>query len=64
MAANKNKLEGKKMTFTVVTGKEKYTVVDLVTGGLSWFEEKKEAYKFMAYLYMVLGHTYRLEVKA
>lgn len=48
--------------FTIVTGNEKYKVVDLDTGGETYFDEKLDAYKFMAYIVNVLGHHYRLEV--
>ena len=50
------------MTFTVIDGTEKYKVVDLSTGGESFFDDKIEAYKYMAVL-VRLGHSYRLEVR-
>jgi hypothetical protein len=51
------------MTFTVITGKEKYKVVDLDTGGEAFFDEKLDAYKHMAIVANVLRHNYRLEVR-
>ena len=49
--------------FEVVTGNEKYTVVDLSTNGYSWHNDKLDAYKRMAVIKNVLGHNYRLEVR-
>ena len=49
--------------FQVVGGTEKYKVVDLVTGGESYFDEKIQAYRMMSFLINVWGHNYRLEVK-
>ena len=49
--------------FQVVDGTEKYKVVDLVTGGESYFDEKIQAYRMMSFLINVWGHNYRLEVK-
>jgi len=51
------------ISFTIVTGNEKYKVVDLVTGGVAWFTSKVNAYKYMAVLNFKLGHNYRLEIK-
>jgi hypothetical protein len=48
--------------FTIITGKEKYKVIDLSNGGESFFDDKLEAYKFMAIL-VRLGRHYRLEVR-
>jgi len=44
--------------FQVVDGTEKYKVIDLVTGGESYHEEK-----IQAFLINVWGHNYRLEVR-
>ena len=55
-------MENKPM-FEVVTGNEKYTVVDLSTNGYSWHNDKLDAYKRMAFIKNVLGHNYRLEVR-
>jgi len=44
--------------FQVVDGTEKYKVIDLVTGGESYFDEK-----IQAFLINVWGHNYRLEVR-
>ncbi len=52
-----------KYSFQVVTGREKYTVIDLVTNGYSWHDNKLDAYKHMAIISNVLGHNYRLEVR-
>lgn len=50
-------------TFTAITGKEKYKVIDLVTNGEAFFDDKDEAYKYMFVLVNHLGHKYRLEVR-
>jgi hypothetical protein len=50
-------------SFQVVDGSEKYKVVDLVTGGESFFDEKIHAYRMMSFLINVLRHNYRLEVR-
>jgi len=50
------------ISFTIVTGKEKYKVVDLVTGGVAWFTRKVDACRYMRNLNFKLGHNYRLEV--
>ena len=42
---------------------EKYKVIDLVTGGESFHEEKIQAYRMCAFLINVWKHNYRLEVK-
>ena len=42
---------------------EKYKVIDLVTGGESYHEEKIQAYRMCAFLVNVWGHNYRLEVR-
>ena len=47
----------------VVTGQEKYRVVDLTTGGEQFFDEKLDAYKHAAIL-VRLGRNYRLEVRS
>ena len=44
--------------FQIVDGTEKYKVIDLVTGGESFHEEK-----IQAFLINVWGHNYRLEVR-
>jgi len=49
--------------FQVVDGTEKYKVIDLVTGGESFFDEKIQAYRMMSFLINVWGHNYRLEVR-
>ena len=49
--------------FQVVDGTEKYKVIDLVTGGESYFDEKIQAYRMCAFLINVWGHNYRLEVR-
>ena len=49
--------------FQVVDGTEKYKVIDLVTGGESYFDEKIQAYRMMSFLINVWGHNYRLEVR-
>ncbi len=51
------------VTFTIITGDEKYKVIDLVTGGESFFEDKREAYQMMAVLKNKLNHNYRLEIR-
>lgn len=51
------------MKFTIVTGKEKYKVIDLDTGGEAYFDDKKDAYYHMALIVNLLHHNYRLEVK-
>ena len=42
---------------------EKYKVIDLVTGGESYHEEKIQAYRMMSFLINVWKHNYRLEVR-
>jgi len=49
--------------FQIVTGDEKYKVVDLVTGGESYFDEVIPAYRMCSFLINVLRHNYRLEVR-
>ena len=49
--------------FQVVDGTEKYKVIDLVTGGESFFDEKIQAYRMMSFLINVWRHNYRLEVR-
>ena len=49
--------------FQVVDGTEKYKVIDLVTGGESYHDEKIQAYRMCAFLVNVWGHNYRLEVR-
>ena len=49
--------------FQVVDGMEKYKVIDLVTGGESYFDEKIQAYRMMSFLINVWRHNYRLEVR-
>ena len=53
----------KKPMFTIITGNEKYKVIDLDTGGEAFFDEKIEAYKYMAIIQNILEHYYRLEVR-
>ena len=50
--------------FQVVDGTEKYKVIDLVTGGESYFDEKIQAYRMMSFLINVWRHNYRLEVRS
>jgi len=57
-------IERDRPMFQVITGKEKYKVVDLVTGGESYHEEKIQAYRMCAFLINVWGHNYRLEVRS
>lgn len=57
-------IERKPVRFFVVTGQEKYKVVDLETGGESFFDDKIEAYKMAWVLLNTLGHNYRLEVRS
>lgn len=45
------------MTFTVVTGKERYEIVDVETKGTNWAETKKEMLHYVYYLGVRLGHT-------
>jgi len=47
--------------FQVVTGDERFKVVDLVTGGESFFDEKIQAYRMCSFIVNVLHHNYRLE---
>ena len=49
--------------FQVVDGTEKYKVVDLVTGGEAYFDEKIQAYRMCSFLINVWRHNYRLEVR-
>lgn len=49
--------------FTVIDGTEKYKVVDLETGGVSYFTDKIEAYKMAWILLSMLGHNYRMEIR-
>lgn len=51
-------------TFTIITGNEKYKVVDLVTGGECYFDNKVDAYKHAAIIVNVLGHNFRIEVRS
>ena len=51
------------LSFTIITRKEKYKVIDLQTGGESFHEEKIEAYKKMYIIQNHLGHNTRLEVR-
>jgi len=57
-------IERDRPMFQVITGKEKYKVVDLVTGGESYFDEKIQAYRMMSFLINVWRHNYRLEVRS
>ena len=50
--------------FQVTDGTEKYKVIDLVTGGESYHEEKIQAYRMMSFLINVWRHNYRLEVRS
>ena len=49
--------------FQVVTGDEPYKVIDLVTGGETYHEEKIQAYRMMSFIVNVMHHNYRLEAK-
>lgn len=49
-----------KPMFTIVEGTEKYRVVDLVTGGESFTDDKLEAYRY-AGLFISWGHPVKLE---
>jgi hypothetical protein len=49
--------------FRVTTGKEPYKVIDLVTGGETYHEEKIQAYRMCSFLINVWGHNYRLEIR-
>ena len=49
--------------FQIVDGTEKYKVIDLVTGGETFHEEKIQAYRMMSFIINVLRHNYRLEVR-
>jgi endogenous inhibitor of DNA gyrase (YacG/DUF329 family) len=61
------KKKGKKVKagaqFQEVTGNEPYKVVDLETGGESFFNEKTDAYKMAWVIKNKLGHNYRIEVR-
>lgn len=48
------------MKFTIIEGSEKFRVVDLVTGGESFTNDKLEAYRY-AGLFISWGHPVRLE---
>ena len=48
--------------FEVITGNEPYQVIDLSNGGISYFRDKLDAYKWMAIL-KSRGHYYHLIVK-
>lgn len=52
-------IETDRPMFRVATGKEKYKVIDLVTGGESYHEEKIQAYRMCSFLINVLRHNYR-----
>ncbi len=49
--------------FQVMTGEEPYKVIDLVTGGETYHEEKIQAYRMASFIINVLRHNYRLEVR-
>jgi hypothetical protein len=49
--------------FQIIDGSEKYKVIDLVTGGETFFTEKVHAYRMMAFIADRLQHNYRLEVR-
>lgn len=49
-----------KPMFTIVEGTEKYRILDLVTGGESFTDDKLEAYRY-AGLFISWGHPVRLE---
>jgi hypothetical protein len=49
--------------FQIIDGTEKYKVIDLVTGGESFHDEKLDAYRMCHVLVNVLHHNYRLEVR-
>lgn len=48
-------------SFTVVTGKERYEITDLVTGGVNWAETKREMLMYIYYLASRVGHSVKVE---
>jgi len=54
----------KSVRFFVITGEERYKVVDLDTGGESHYDDKLEAYRMCHIIRNVLQHNYRLEVRS
>jgi len=59
----KTAIQKERPMFQVIDGTEKYKVIDLATGGESFFTEKLDAYKMCHILVNVLHHNYRLEVR-
>ena len=51
------------LSFTIITEREKYKVIDLYTGEESFHNEKTEAYKKMYIIQNHLSHNTRLEVR-
>jgi hypothetical protein len=49
------------MTFTIISGSERYKVTDLKNGGESFFEEKNDAFKMAYVLVAKLGHPFKIE---
>jgi hypothetical protein len=49
--------------FQEISGDEPYKVVDLVSGGESFFTDKKDAYKMAFIIKTRLGHNYRIEFR-
>ena len=49
------------MTFTVITGNERYKVIDDETGGESFFDELIDAYKMASIIAVRLNHHYTIE---
>lgn len=65
MVANEGEQPAKNdSAFTEVTGDEPIKVIDLNTGGESYFTDKTEAYKHAAIIQNTLGHRYRIEFRA
>jgi hypothetical protein len=50
--------------FRVIDGTEPYKVIDLDTGGESFYDCKYLAYRAMSMIQNHLGHNYRLEVRS
>ena len=48
-------------TFEVITGMERYKVVDVETGGESYFDELIDAYKMASIIAVRLKHHYVIE---
>jgi hypothetical protein len=47
--------------FTVMTGKERFKVIDLASGGISYFDAKEDAYKMAAVISIRWRHAYQIE---